>query len=152
MLRITFIDKWGDIRNVKIRVGSGKIWCLSPESLHITFRRICLLVRFVSPEDVGWRRNVCSRDGGVLSVVIGITLTRGSSDGNRRVVGPNVAASRSRNPISNGEPRIQITSAVPMRGKGKSTERALTTRSEEHTSELQSRLHLVCRLLLEKKI
>src|SRR2546422_6869690 len=27
----------------------------------------------------------------------------------------------------------------------------LVTRSEEHTSELQSRLHLVCRLLLEKK-
>src|SRR2546429_1144298 len=27
----------------------------------------------------------------------------------------------------------------------------LTYRSEEHTSELQSRLHLVCRLLLEKK-
>src|SRR2546429_7124185 len=26
------------------------------------------------------------------------------------------------------------------------------TRSEEHTSERQSRLHLVCRLLLEKKI
>src|SRR2546422_2929900 len=28
---------------------------------------------------------------------------------------------------------------------------ALGERSEEHTSELQSRLHLVCRLLLEKK-
>src|SRR2546422_7193495 len=27
----------------------------------------------------------------------------------------------------------------------------LVQRSEEHTSELQSRLHLVCRLLLEKK-
>src|SRR2546422_4889193 len=27
----------------------------------------------------------------------------------------------------------------------------LDRRSEEHTSELQSRLHLVCRLLLEKK-
>src|SRR2546429_2848079 len=27
----------------------------------------------------------------------------------------------------------------------------VSTRSEEHTSELQSRLHLVCRLLLEKK-
>src|SRR3989449_8356645 len=27
----------------------------------------------------------------------------------------------------------------------------IRTRSEEHTSELQSRLHLVCRLLLEKK-
>src|SRR2546422_10632830 len=29
--------------------------------------------------------------------------------------------------------------------------RRAPTRSEEHTSELQSRLHLVCRLLLEKK-
>src|SRR2546429_4507822 len=28
---------------------------------------------------------------------------------------------------------------------------ATPARSEEHTSELQSRLHLVCRLLLEKK-
>src|SRR2546422_2015775 len=28
---------------------------------------------------------------------------------------------------------------------------AAAKRSEEHTSELQSRLHLVCRLLLEKK-
>src|SRR5687768_17622489 len=28
---------------------------------------------------------------------------------------------------------------------------ATDARSEEHTSELQSRLHLVCRLLLEKK-
>src|SRR3989449_6764440 len=28
---------------------------------------------------------------------------------------------------------------------------AVFRRSEEHTSELQSRLHLVCRLLLEKK-
>src|SRR2546429_1411239 len=30
-------------------------------------------------------------------------------------------------------------------------ERGGEERSEEHTSELQSRLHLVCRLLLEKK-
>src|SRR5439155_11180214 len=30
-------------------------------------------------------------------------------------------------------------------------EKAQTQRSEEHTSELQSRGHLVCRLLLEKK-
>src|SRR5438445_4408902 len=29
--------------------------------------------------------------------------------------------------------------------------RAVQTRSEEHTSELQSRQYLVCRLLLEKK-
>src|SRR2546429_6735306 len=31
------------------------------------------------------------------------------------------------------------------------TSTQLNDRSEEHTSELQSRLHLVCRLLLEKK-
>src|SRR3989449_6643860 len=31
------------------------------------------------------------------------------------------------------------------------TDRPAFCRSEEHTSELQSRLHLVCRLLLEKK-
>src|SRR2546429_5986259 len=31
------------------------------------------------------------------------------------------------------------------------SEAVTTERSEEHTSELQSRLHLVCRLLLEKK-
>src|SRR5256884_568049 len=35
-----------------------------------------------------------------------------------------------------------LRNTVPLRGK---------RRSEEHTSELQSRLHLVCRLLLEKK-
>src|SRR2546422_7529967 len=37
---------------------------------------------------------------------------------------------------------------VPARGTGSSWS---SLRSEEHTSELQSRLHLVCRLLLEKK-
>src|SRR2546429_3337307 len=44
--------------------------------------------------------------------------------------------------LGNFEPRVGF-SWDPM-GDGK-------TRSEEHTSELQSRLHLVCRLLLEKK-
>src|SRR5687768_18399685 len=33
----------------------------------------------------------------------------------------------------------------------KNLQRIFPVRSEEHTSELQSRLHLVCRLLLEKK-
>src|SRR2546422_4903539 len=40
--------------------------------------------------------------------------------------------------------------AVEARPFGRSGWRA-HARSEEHTSELQSRLHLVCRLLLEKK-
>src|SRR2546422_5964655 len=34
---------------------------------------------------------------------------------------------------------------------GNLMKQAQAMRSEEHTSELQSRLHLVCRLLLEKK-
>src|SRR3712207_9252369 len=36
-------------------------------------------------------------------------------------------------------------------GFGAAFEALLDTRSEEHTSELQSRQYLVCRLLLEKK-
>src|SRR5205809_4619509 len=45
-----------------------------------------------------------------------------------------------------GESSRGIVDVVPRR-------RSVTpfSRSEEHTSELQSRLHLVCRLLLEKK-
>src|SRR2546429_6287703 len=41
------------------------------------------------------------------------------------------------------------TRMKPVRVRGEACRRVL--RSEEHTSELQSRLHLVCRLLLEKK-
>src|SRR2546422_6852354 len=46
-----------------------------------------------------------------------------------------------------------VPAARPARGKaGESGEVGVRKRrSEEHTSELQSRLHLVCRLLLEKK-
>src|SRR3712207_8097117 len=40
--------------------------------------------------------------------------------------------------------------ASPLPG-GSDRERASVLRSEEHTSELQSRQYLVCRLLLEKK-
>src|SRR6478752_10060252 len=39
---------------------------------------------------------------------------------------------------------------VPVRSAPRGR-RPATPRSEEHTSELQSRLHLVCRLLLEQK-
>src|SRR5690606_41509738 len=49
-------------------------------------------------------------------------------------------------PYANNSIRIGIT-GVP--GVGKST--FIEARSEEHTSELQSREKLVCRLLLEKK-
>src|SRR5687768_17927178 len=40
---------------------------------------------------------------------------------------------------------------IHVHGEQRIHERRRARRSEEHTSELQSRLHLVCRLLLEKK-
>src|SRR2546422_7647665 len=40
---------------------------------------------------------------------------------------------------------------VDLRNRHLVLQRGFEMRSEEHTSELQSRLHLVCRLLLEKK-
>src|SRR2546422_2357441 len=43
----------------------------------------------------------------------------------------------------------RLPSAIPR--PGAFTSPRWPSRSEEHTSELQSRLHLVCRLLLEKK-
>src|SRR2546422_7334178 len=47
--------------------------------------------------------------------------------------------------------RMQVDSAARFGDPYSPTHRLSTSRSEEHTSELQSRLHLVCRLLLEKK-
>src|SRR3989449_3310689 len=46
------------------------------------------------------------------------------------------------------EPR---TSGCPRSAAVRLRQNPMSPRSEEHTSELQSRLHLVCRLLLEKK-
>src|SRR3989449_6109610 len=70
-------------------------------------------------------------------------------------------------PITSTLPFLSSTAAWPRRGKfmfatldqapvpGSNSSavasRVMALRSEEHTSELQSRLHLVCRLLLEKK-
>src|SRR3989442_2398948 len=48
-------------------------------------------------------------------------------------------------------PRSAVIGAYRDLRKIKVLRRAHHTRSEEHTSELQSRPHLVCRLLLEKK-
>src|SRR5256884_3304410 len=47
--------------------------------------------------------------------------------------------------------RALETSDVTFETTMKLAEKLGKNRSEEHTSELQSRLHLVCRLLLEKK-
>src|SRR3990172_12808102 len=51
---------------------------------------------------------------------------------------------RSRSWVSNGDLLVWMPPAsVPLLARN------LTTRSEEHTSELQSRLHLLCPLLLD---
>src|SRR2546422_2175299 len=52
--------------------------------------------------------------------------------------------------------RAEEKGTLPVRTQSERPEKAAAralrvARSEEHTSELQSRLHLVCRLLLEKK-
>src|SRR3712207_7222463 len=45
----------------------------------------------------------------------------------------------------------RVADAMEARSRAKSFSFAVAFRSEEHTSELQSRQYLVCRLLLEKK-
>src|SRR2546422_4184362 len=50
-----------------------------------------------------------------------------------------------------GEPHLAVRVARRGPARGGLPRRPERRRSEEHTSELQSRLHLVCRLLLEKK-
>src|SRR2546429_7103388 len=55
---------------------------------------------------------------------------------------------------STGTPLAMASSStvgMPSRSPPAATTHGSANRSEEHTSELQSRLHLVCRLLLEKK-
>src|SRR3712207_7287606 len=84
------------------------------------------------------------------------TLFRSSGNLGRFVL----IAATYRVPTANPVPRgsQSVCRLVPgllsqVRCKGILTEpaRAARTRSEEHTSELQSRQYLVCRLLLEKK-
>src|SRR5690625_5891375 len=59
------------------------------------------------------------------------------------------------NPDTNSRLRAVIQNAkaanMPKENVERAIKKASEKRSEEHTSELQSRGHLVCRLLLEKK-
>src|SRR5689334_24327277 len=58
------------------------------------------------------------------------------------------AARRSREPLRRSHAGAR---AVARRRASRECEARPAVRSEEHTSELQSQFHLVCRLLLEKK-
>src|SRR5205809_6390070 len=56
------------------------------------------------------------------------------------------------NPFGDGESQPRAGTLTGTRARRIGAPEAIEdVRSEEHTSELQSRLHLVCRLLLEKK-
>src|SRR2546429_8725719 len=54
-------------------------------------------------------------------------------------------------PIYRALVAVRPRRSLPRHGSSRSARWRPPGRSEEHTSELQSRLHLVCRLLLEKK-
>src|SRR2546422_6276971 len=72
--------------------------------------------------------------------------------------GPGLPLTSSLNP-GTASARSDSSDCWPAPGRGATREELppealafrYAVRSEEHTSELQSRLHLVCRLLLEKK-
>src|SRR5438874_10012537 len=78
--------------------------------------------------------------------------TRRSSDLNeRRLRAVEPAARESEVHLETGAVLVGIEAELPELGRNALLEDALHRRSEEHTSELQSRRDLVCRLLLEKK-
>src|SRR5260370_13917840 len=54
-------------------------------------------------------------------------------------------------PANRARPRRRIAPARNWSAAARASCGAIPPRSEEHTSELQSHLNLVCRLLLEKK-
>src|SRR5690606_39572535 len=67
------------------------------------------------------------------------------------MVGRQVMLRVSRPPAKPGETLLELERVSVVDRRGQPRLRHVTLRSEEHTSELQSRENLVCRLLLEKK-
>src|SRR5690242_21241327 len=72
--------------------------------------------------------------------------SRGDLHGERQRRGVARVAARAVAAVDLDELRREMVDAEALRG-----DRAGRDRSEEHTSELQSHVNLVCRLLLEKK-
>src|SRR2546425_7788188 len=60
-------------------------------------------------------------------------------------------ANRKARSVGSGPGQVVVLSRYAARSLPLAGQAGLTTRSEEHTSELQSLAYLVCRLLLEKK-
>src|SRR5256884_1687882 len=84
----------------------------------------------------------------VMTAQLVMPRTKYINDSQKRNFGEEVLARLRALP---GVASAGAASNVPFGGFGQGVEVEAVRRSEEHTSELQSRLHLVCRLLLEKK-
>src|SRR2546422_7762017 len=95
----------------------------------------------VRREEVLRRKEILEVGKGIEPLVLGLVIGPGqAADGiSRELVSKRFGEIELVLPERSGEvqPRLNFTGP-------------LWKRSEEHTSELQSRLHLVCRLLLEK--
>src|SRR2546429_7372101 len=63
----------------------------------------------------------------------------------------NLPSAAAVSPTNSGANSRRSKTSLPSKSHLSTATKPSMSRSEEHTSELQSRLHLVCRLLLEKK-
>src|SRR5687768_17904599 len=92
------------------------------------------------------------RKGRLISILAAIGLLTAVATGAQAATGgaTSVAVRAGTSGPSVGALEPGSFGAVTLNGQDQVTHASLS-RSEEHTSELQSRLHLVCRLLLEKK-
>src|SRR5690554_2814463 len=86
-----------------------------------------------SARNLGCTRGVSSPwpNGSAVTILVGLVF--GSASGAEATAGPTLSGTRKTDALANTDAGFR------------------DPRSEEHTSELQSRPHLVCRLLLEKK-
>src|SRR5216684_5799424 len=117
----------------------------------MALRLSCVVAR---AEPVDGHHRLVADDPGVMAARQGGDVAR-AGDELRAVVHPDrqpaadvVLEVRCRTAVGAGD-RLHVAGPAPSGLEHQPPD--LAARSEEHTSELQSRLHLVCRLLLEKK-
>src|SRR2546422_3606036 len=96
--------------------------------------------RIPPPREFSWARTLRTLSFWALLIVGSIALVQFAA--NRRPETVDISYTQFTEQLDKGNvDTVEITERQQVKG----------SRSEEHTSELQSRLHLVCRLLLEKK-
>src|SRR5690606_39841487 len=112
--------------------------------------------RGTEPHEIASSRRDCSRVSAPAHGAGGSGNRSGSPRrrpsvplGSRTKVTPALGPASRRTPATHQFSPFNARSALPSTGPGRHG--PFSPRSEEHTSELQSRENLVCRLLLEKK-